>query len=146
VLTTRQFAARHAEFARRGVAIARIFRSPIDALRDHASGPHALPFDVLGDPQKRVYRLFGVGASWLSLFTLAAGQRIREARGSGLRSHWRDALRDGIGGSPADFLIGADGRLLRVHYGEHFADSITPATALEWIDAASAEPADSRSE
>jgi len=91
---------------------------------------------VLADPKKQVYRLFGVGGSLLALFHRAALPRIRAARGSGLKSSWRDALRDGVGGSPADFLIGPDGRLLRARYGRHFADSITPATALEWIDAA----------
>jgi hypothetical protein len=117
----------------------RIFRSPVEALRSYASGPGAVPFPVLGDPGREVYRRFGVGASLrslLSLLTRAARERARLARAAGLRPRFRDALRDGIGGNPADFLIGPDGRLLRVSYGEHLADSIGVARALEWIDAA----------
>ena len=133
MLTTRQFAARHAEFAQRGVDIVRIFHSPAVALQELS---RALPYELLADPRRQTYRRYGIGASWRSLFTRAAGARIREARATGLRSHWLDALRDGIGGSPADFLIGPDGRLVRVHYGAHFADSLAPKAALEWIDAA----------
>ena len=115
------------------MAIVRIFRSPAAALRELAA---TLPFELLADPRREAYRRYGVGASWRALFTRAAGSRIREAPATGLRSHWLDALRDGIGGSPADFLIGPDGRLVNVRYGDHFADSITPKAALEWIDAA----------
>ncbi len=136
MLSTRQFAARHAEFVRRDVNVVRIFHSPAEALRDHAFGPHALPFPVLADPQKRVYREYGIRGSLLALFAPRALARIREARAHGIAPRWRDALRDGIGGSPADFLIGGDGKIVALHYGEHFADSIAPAAALAWIDAA----------
>ena len=121
----------------------RIFRSPVAALRELVDGSVPLPFPLLADPERRVYRLFGVGASWLALLSSAARARAREARASGLRPRWRDALRDGIGGSPADFLVGPDGRLLRARYGGHFADSIGPRAALEWIDSARGAAADS---
>jgi peroxiredoxin len=117
----------------------RVFHSPVDALRGYASGPGAVPFPVLGDPGREVYRRYGVGGSLRSLFSLFRGgvrERFRLARASGLHSRFRDALRDGIGGNPADFLIGPDGRLLQVRYGEHLADSVPVAAALAWIDAA----------
>ena len=136
MLSTRQFAARHAEFVARDVALVRVFHSPAPALRDHAVGPHALPFPVLADPEKRVYREYGIGSSWLALLKPGALARIREARAHGLAPRWRDALRDGIGGTPADFLIGRDGKIVALHYGTHFADSTPPAAALAWIDAA----------
>lgn len=121
----------------------RLFRSPIEALSDHATGAHAVPFDVVADPARVAYRAYGVGSSLFSLvalFSLAARERIHQAQQSGLKPRWRDALRDGIGGSPADFLIGGDGRVIHAHYGAHFADSITPNQALAWIDGARAEP------
>ena len=139
MLTTRQFAARHAEFEQRGVAIVRIFRSPVQALQQHATGPHAVPFAVLADPKKGTYRLYGVGGgfTWmLSLFRPATHARILQARREGLKPRWRDAIRDGMSGNPADFLIGRDGRIVRAHYGKHFADSVLPKAALAWIDAA----------
>jgi peroxiredoxin len=136
VLTTRQFAARYPDFQQRGVEIVKTFRSPVDALRLHVTGPHALPYVLLGDPDRAVYRLFGVDVSWRALLTFRGFFRIRMARLKGARPRLSDMLRDGIGGSPADFLVGRDGRLLRVHYGVHLADSVTPDEALAWIDSA----------
>ena len=77
----------------------------------------------------------GLGSLW-SLATGLALRRTHEARRAGLRPKWRDALRDGIGGNPADFLIGPDGTIVRARYGRHFADGLAPEAALEWIDAA----------
>lgn len=136
MLATRQFAARHQEFVRRGVALVRVFHSPPEALRTFAEGPTAVPFPVVADPGRSAYRAYGISSSWLALLRPGALARIREARAHGIKPRWRDALRDGIGGCPADFLVRADGRLLAVHYGRHFADSLTPAAALAWIDAA----------
>jgi len=122
---------------KRGVGLVQVFHSPADALRELATGPHALPFPVVADPGKVAYRLFHVGGSWASLWSIATGRafaRTREAAASGLRPRWRDVLRDGAGGSPADFLIAPDGTVARAHYGAHFADSLSPAAALAWID------------
>lgn len=136
-MTTRQFAARHAEFVRRGVDLVHLFHSPAPALADFAVGEQKVPFPVVADPGRVAYRLYGVGAGLSSLWSLLTGvalRQIHEARRSGLRPKWRDALRDGIGGNPADFLIGADGRIERARYGRHFADSLEPEEALAWID------------
>ncbi|MBM4014296.1 MAG: redoxin domain-containing protein [Planctomycetes bacterium] len=135
MLSTRQFAARHAEFAARGVALVRLFHSPPEALQELVRGERAVPFTIVADPERVAYRAFGVGGSLFALLRPGALARIREARTHGLTPRWRDALRDGIGGCPADFLIGADGRLRAVRYGRHFADSLAPAAALGWIDA-----------
>jgi hypothetical protein len=138
VLTTRQFAARHDEFARRSVALVHVFRSPVAALAAFGVGPHAVPFSVVADERRVAYRLFGVPTGLASLWSLATGlalQRTHEARSAGLKPKWRDALRDGIGGNPADFLIGEDGRIVRARYGRHFADGLAPPQALAWIDA-----------
>jgi peroxiredoxin len=123
----------------RGVALIRVFRSPVAALHALGAGDHRVPFDVLADPGRVAYRLYGVGGRFASLWSMVTGRalgRIREARRAGLRGDWRDALRDGISGNPADFLIGPDGRIARARYGAHFADSLLPKEALEWIDAA----------
>jgi hypothetical protein len=115
----------------------RVFHSPAEALRDFAFGERPLPFPVLADPRRAVYRRFGVSGSLLvlvSLLSRTTRARVQAARGSGLRPRWRDVFRDGIGGYPADFLIDPEGRVARVRYGRHLADSIPVAGALAWID------------
>ena len=136
MLTTRQFAARHADFARLGTTLVHVFKSPVAALAPLGSGEARVPFDVVADPERVAYRLYGIPGSLLSLWSLLTRRglaRALEARRAGLRPRRRDALRDGIGGSPSDFLIGPDGGILRAHYGAHFTDSVLPATALGWI-------------
>ena len=136
MLTTRQFAARHADFERLGATLVHVFKSPVEALAPLGSGAARVPFDVVADPGRVAYRLYGIPGSLLSLWSLLTRRglaRALEARRAGLRPRGRDALRDGVGGSPADFLIGPDGGILRAHYGAHFTDSVLPATALAWI-------------
>jgi peroxiredoxin len=116
-----------------------VFRSPIVALHELATGDHRVPFDVVADPGRVAYRLYGVGGRLASLWSMVSGRalgRVREARRAGLKPDWRDALRDGISGNPADFLIGPDGRIVRARYGRHFADSLLPKEALEWLGTA----------
>ncbi len=113
-----------------------VFKSPVAALAPLGSGEARVPFDVVADPERVAYRLYAIPGSLLSLWSLLTRRgvaRSLEARRAGLRPRLRDALRDGIGGSPADFLIGPDGGILRAHYGAHFADSVLPAAALGWI-------------
>jgi hypothetical protein len=136
VLSTRQFAARHAEFERLGVQLVQVFKSPVAALAPLGAGSGRVPFDVVADPERLAYRLYGIPGSLLSLWSLFTRRglaRALEARRAGLRPRRRDALRDGVGGSPADFLIGPDGGILRAHYGAHFVDSLPPDAALAWI-------------
>lgn len=136
MFTTRQFAARHADFERSGAAVVQVFKSPVAALAKLGTGPARLPFDVVADPERVAYRLYSIPGSLLSLWSLFTRRglaRALEARRSGLRPKRLDALRDGVGGSPADFLIGPDGGILRAHYGAHFTDSVLPAAALAWI-------------
>ena len=138
MLTVRQFADRHAELTARGLLVVRVFHSPVSALAAFGTGPGAVPFPVLADPEKRAYRAWGVRSSPLSLLAPSAWSRARAASRAGHRPRLRDMLRDGIGVSPADFLVGPDLRLERVHYGAHFTDSLSVDEALRWGQSSSA--------
>ncbi len=94
-----------------------------------------MPFPILGDPRKEVYRRYGVYRGLLGLLHPAGLRRAREAARQGLKPRWRDTWKHGIGGNPADFLIGPDGRLEHVHYGRHFNDSVLPDEILAWLEA-----------
>ena len=130
MLAVRQFEQRHQEFQGRGLELVRVFYSPRDSLAAFAS----TPFPVLADPERRVYAAFAVRRGLRALLAPAAVRRVREARRLGLRPRWRDAIRDGFRGFPADFLIGSGGELLQVRYGSHFADSVVPEAVHQWLD------------
>lgn len=80
-----------------------------------------MPFAVIADPTKRVYREFGVESSrWALLHPRAWVPAIR---GAMTKSRPLSAdHRSGHLGLPADFLIGCDGRVLARKYGTHAFD------------------------
>ncbi len=114
-----------------------VFHSSTEALRPHVSD---LPFDVVADPEKTLYREFGVESSLRAILDPHVWWPI--ARGV-LRSLWA-VLRDGrpvpsidpAGGRlglPADFLISPDGRILASKYGRHAYDQWSVEELLEIV-------------
>jgi len=103
-----------------------VFHSTVDALRPHAA---ELPFAVVADPGKHLYREFGVESSpralldpraWWTILRSVAASAVGVVRGR----HPLPPLRPEGGnlGLPADILVGPDGRVVAVHYGAHAGD------------------------
>jgi peroxiredoxin len=112
----RGFAARHDELASAGVREVVVFHSDAAQLRAYGSD---LPFDLVPDPERALYRAFGVERSWRSITHPATW--VAAARG------WSRVtrLRSGPGGHfglPADFLIAPTGQVLAAKYGRHASD------------------------
>lgn len=77
-----------------------------------------LPFDAVGDAEKRYYRLFGVDAS-LSFFSpRALGAAIKSI----IRGDFGLKATGGPFGLPAEFLVAPDGTIRAAHYGNHGYD------------------------
>ncbi len=137
MLSVRQFAQRKDEFYSRGVALVRIFHSPVESLRSFGKGEHAVPFPVLADPEKQVYRAYAVHrgvADVLAMFKPSSLGRAWEAHRAGIRVRFRDSIRDGMTGRPADFLSDAEAKILRLHRGRTFTDSLRPDALHGWLD------------
>lgn len=118
-LHLRSVVARHADIAAAGLREVVVFHSPAGSLR--AQQPEPLPFAVVADPDKRLYREFGVESSPRSVLD----PRAWPAEVRGLRAKGRNLsldLHGGPFGLPADFLIAPDGRVLERRYGEHAYD------------------------
>ncbi len=125
-LHLRSVVARHDEITAAGIREVVVFHSSADALREYQAD---LPFAVIADPQRELYREFGVEASvasvahpraWLAAARGAARQRsVTAGLGRG-EDHF---------GKPADFLIGSDGTVLASKYGAH-ADDQWPVTEI----------------
>lgn len=95
------------------------FHSTAELLREHQE---ALPYDVIPDPERAVYRDFGVEKSWRAILTpkvlASVGSGFVQQRGKGTLG----TLTESHLGMPADFLIDTDGTVLAAKYGEHGAD------------------------
>jgi peroxiredoxin len=117
-LHLRDFNARHHEIRRAGVVEVVVFHSREQALRAHHG---ELPFAVVADPGRWLYREFAVGSSpWAGFHPMALLAAFR-----GIAGAWRPRLglhRSGRGGLPADFLIDGSGRVLACRHGSHAYD------------------------
>ncbi len=120
------FIKRHSEITAAAIREVIVFHSRHQELELHAK---SFPFDVIADPEKRLYAEFGVEAArraildpraWLpilrgigrSLIAIALGKESLPAVNPG----------GGRFGLPADFLIASDGTVLACKYGVHAYD------------------------
>ena len=118
-LHLRSISARHDQIVAAGLREVAVFHSSAEAMREYQD---ELPFTTIADPDKELYREFGVESSPRAVLSPRAwSAAARGMRGSG---SMRGAA--GIGeqhlGLPADFLIGSDGRVLATKYGRHADD------------------------
>lgn len=117
-LHVRSVARRHDEIAAAGVVEVAVFHSAAEELRRYQAD---LPFAVIADPERTLYREFGVESSIRSVLHPKAWR----AGARGMR--WTTpggalGLREAHLGLPADFLIGPDGTVLARKYGAHADD------------------------
>lgn len=125
-LHLRPFILRHAEIERAGIREVVVFHSTAAELRKYEAD---LPFDVIPDPTKALYREFGVEPSiravldprvWPSILAAAAraiGRAVsRTAPPPPLRPTGGEL------GLPCDLLVRPDGTVVAAKYGTHAAD------------------------
>lgn len=117
---------RHDEIAGAGIKEVVVFHSTDEELRHYVDD---LPFAVVGDPDKVLYAEFGVGSSPRAVLDPRAvaptvvsvlRQSITCTRGDKPITNLHPT--GGRLGLPADFLIGADGRVIAAKHGTHAND------------------------
>jgi len=127
-LRLHDFAREYPALQARGLRVLAFFHSREARLRRHLRD-RALPFPVVADPLRAVYRRYGVETSLprLLLSTLRPS----------FYWDWLRSMRHGYLGSfdrrmttmPADFLIAPDGSVRIAHYGSDIGDHV-PAEGL----------------
>ncbi|MCB1053634.1 MAG: AhpC/TSA family protein [Acidobacteria bacterium] len=125
-LHLQSFARRHAELKNNGIYEVAVFHS---SAHDMMSYQGDLPFEVLADPQKRLYQLFGVETKKAA--SLHPSAMVAAAKGFFSKGVKLPPPGEGIDGLPADFLIGPDGKILACYYGQHSNDQWSVDTVLK---------------
>lgn len=92
-----------------------VFHSSAKSIRSYQRD---VPFTMVGDPKKALYREFGVKASLGFLSRKALGAAVRGVA----NGHLGLRLAGGPAGLPADFLIAPSGRITAAKYGTHAYD------------------------
>ncbi|MFF5082340.1 peroxiredoxin-like family protein [Actinoplanes sp. NPDC000266] len=115
---------RHAEIEAAGIREVVVFHSPAEELREYD-----LPFDVIPDPEKKLYREYGVQVSPRSLLNPRVwGPLVRAiVRSTVMLLRGRESTpartqEHGRLGLPADFMIAPDGRVVASKFGRHAYD------------------------
>lgn len=124
-LHLRSVIARRGEIEEAGILEVIVFHSSAQDLRTYEGD---VPFPVVADPDKHLYRALGAESAPRALGPRAWGAIVRGVlRSSGDVLRGRAPLpplrpAGGSLGLPAEFLIGSDGTLAAVKYGEHADD------------------------
>lgn len=116
-LHLRTFARRHDELTARGIREVIVFNASREALSEY----HAdVPFALVADPQRILYRRFGIERASTSLFHPATWPALIKGALStrtAIPEHPLSAF-----GLPTDFLVTSDGRVSACKYGRHADD------------------------
>jgi peroxiredoxin len=130
-LHLRSFSRRQDDLEQAGVREVVVFHSSAQELRKvHAD----LPFDVVPDPTRMLYRALGATTSPRALLDprgLFAAARATVARAS---SNPTAGMWDGSFGLPADFLVAPDGIVHALKYGVHADDQWSVDEVLALAD------------
>jgi peroxiredoxin len=125
-LHLRSIVTRHDEIRSHGIREVVVFHSTASELTKHEA---ELPFPLVADPERKLYRRLGVERGPRSLVSMRARRAARAGEAAALRhgSTTRGALglvkpTGGRLGLPADFLIAPDGRIAALKYGQHAYD------------------------
>jgi hypothetical protein len=133
-LHLRSVITRMSEVTGAGVREVVVFHSTIDELRQYESD---LPFTVIADPRKDLYRALGVESSPLAVLSPRFWPRVPAVMAQLARTVRRSrhgaptAPTGGQLGLPADFLLDPRGRVLAVKYGQHASDQWSVSQLLE---------------
>ena len=115
-----------------------LYHSPADKLAEAQDS--ATPFDLIPDPGKKIFRVYGVERGLRGLVSPTVMREYMKALMAGF-SPGLLTSDGGITGNPADFLIDASGQVVLAHYGKHYADSLEAADVVAaWRSAKRKKP------
>lgn len=116
---------KHEEYRRKGLHMLAIFESPEANLRQYV-GKQDAPFPIVGDPEARLYDLYGVETSMdkvtASMSNAVTQQRVQEAAAVGFQLTKEDG--SNFYRLPADFLIDPDGVIREAFYSQIVGDHL----------------------
>jgi peroxiredoxin len=129
---------RHDEIRSRGIRELVVFHSTAAELTKYEA---ELPFPLIADPERELYRRLGAEHGPRSLLrgralrAMIAGQTAAFMKRSAMRGPLAPLTpTGGLLGLPADFLIAPDGRLVARKYGKHAYDQWTVDELLGYAE------------
>lgn len=120
------------DFQNKGLKVLAFFESPNSSILKYI-GKQKPPFPIVGDPERLVYKLYGIESSVFGLLkamTIKLSKFIQAIRSGYLPGKMETDLFL----LPADFLIGPDQKIHKAYYGNDIGDHL-PITEIEsWLN------------
>ncbi|MBW0432673.1 peroxiredoxin-like family protein [Leptospira yasudae] len=122
-LRVHQLLKEYPELEKKGLQILAVFESTPESIRASV-GKKSIPFSLIPDPSEKLYRLYGVGTSWLGVFKtiLTSKKEIKEAEEMGFEMKKVPGMK--MDRMPAEFLIGPDLRVQIAKFSKKVTDHI----------------------
>jgi len=117
------------ELSSKGLSIIAFFQSPKESIQEYV-GKQDVPFAIIPDPERRIYRLYGIESSWFGYIRGGLSFSMIKALMSGFMFGKMEGRKNLL---PADFLI-EDLVVKRAYYGKKISDHIPLEEILTLID------------
>ena len=108
-----------------GVQLVLMFESSNKKLSESVFHQGVLPWPLIGDPEKLVYKKYGVEASALKAITTLLHSNPIKAMQETKAFNLPEDKEATISLIPADFFIDEHFKIVKAHYGKHFDDHIS---------------------
>jgi peroxiredoxin len=133
-LRVHQLSERCADFNSKGLSLLAFFQSPETSIRQYV-GRQNSPFPIVADPDRTIYRLYGVESSWIGFFAAGVTKlpHLIQATVKGFRP---GKMEGQIALVPADFLIGPDQTIQTAYYGHDIGDHLPIKAIDSWLQTA----------
>jgi peroxiredoxin Q/BCP len=115
-------------YRQRGLELIAVFQSPGEKILQYA-GKQQPPFAIIPDPQRLLYRRYGVESSWSGMLR-AFAIRLPEVVKAIASGFLPGSVEGDVHRVPADFIVDEEGKLLATFYGKDIGDHL-PLDTLE---------------
>lgn len=116
--------------SKKGLAVLAFFESPKGSIKRYICRQD-VPFPMIADPERQIYRLYGVESSWLGFLKGCVRPALFE---SVLVHGFMPGRMEGDKALlPADFLIGPDLTVSRAYYGRDAGDHVPVNEIQEFL-------------
>ena len=120
----------YAALIEKNLQLVAVFQSPRESILKYA-GKQKAPFPIIPDPQRRLYRLYGVESSWAGF--IKGSMRLSLVTSALMKGFWPGKMEGIKSMVPADFLIGPDLTVQVAYYGKDIGDHLPVERINGWL-------------
>jgi peroxiredoxin len=130
-LRIHQLIQQHASLVGKNLHLIAVFQSPKESIHKYV-GRQSIPFPVIADPQRMLYKLYGIESSWSGF--IKGSLRLRLVTSALMKGFFPGPMEGIKSMVPADFLIGPDLTVQMAYYGSDIGDHLPIKKIYQWLD------------